>query len=59
LFYVADVTRQAPALQFCLQKREMVISKFVFVSDEEVSWFVEENENTKTLREKPLKTWRC
>jgi len=50
LFYVADVIRQAPALQFCLQKREMVISRFVFVSDEEVSRFIEENENENTAR---------
>jgi len=50
LFYVADVIRQAPALQFCLQKREMVISRFVFVSDEEVSRFIEENKNENTAR---------
>ena len=49
-FMLADVILQVPALQICERKREMAVSRFVFVSDEEVSRFVEENETKNTAR---------
>ena len=49
-FMLADVIPQVPALQICERKREMAVSRFVFVSDDEVSRFVEENETKNTAR---------